>query len=1143
MSVTEHLEGLASAINDGRPLVVLMGQDAWRVGARPDPAVLAALKRAERLEEDSDLRGLVSLLSAEPLPDDFFQWLADQYLRQVEAEWFEPIARLPLNAFFTTSLDPTLSRALRVGGRDVEAVLSKSDTPAAPRHRRNLHLSYLFGRAGEANPSEAPPKSTQELRRRTALHANALLARLVETTTSLGVLAIDGLTCGRDWLSAESLYGVLSAFKPGQVFWFGWDSSLSTGDAALMEELAAPSGPITFVTERLSSALRALTLAGRIEPLRAASLAATNAVTIGESLLEIEPSTRLKTSTAASIVDDTWLAPLPVLGEDALFDEFRRFHGQVEEARRLAEGVRRGFAIERGFETRLRDRVQTALKDAPRLKEPILVHGQSGTGKSIALARLAFSVRNDRRYPVLVASRASRLPAVDELDEFCMRAEDAGAEATLVVCDANAQAARYRDLLRGFQSRGRRVVVVGSAYRLIDQKQAPGDGKHLIEAPPTLDDEEAANLTAVLRKHASLTYTPSTSRLLLPAVYRILPEVRPRLAAGLAREARVAEDDLRSRGTTIRQGKPQAAGALGQALMDAGLIDPKELLDQRLQEFMGTLSDAASKAIDYVMVPGKLDCPVPINLLMRAVGGSESLVDIASLFSGIDLFRWSTNDEDDVFIHPRIRIEAELVTARRLGTSAAEAQIAVDLLKAANPTTHGSCERRFVLDLVHRLGPDGPYGPRYADHYLDVARALTEMRVRRGLSDPSLMLQEARLRRRVFRDARPNERYNPASILDEARQIVDLALDEFGAGRSPGLRRISSMLRVERAAIYGFRAVQQLQSGASQDETWQYYEAARDAARSALFSADAYHAIDVSLWIPRRLLEDGNWDSVRKAELTADIWDGLERVDADDLDADQRGVFEEQRFKVSKALENDELELAALQALEVMGSSAGLFLQARAIGGDLWGRGMADDDERERARHVVGFLTDKGPRIREDARCLRYLLRATWISAAGSYLFGGERLPLPSSEADLRELLDIVDTLANIEGSLGDPRTEYLRAVLMWRLQRENAAREIWRALSQDTAFNDPRRIVRHHVWSESGGKPRVFHGRVVRDDLERGRAKVQVDDIRQEIEILQRDFPDLELLRGASIRGGFYIAFNFIGPIAEPLFRRGGGR
>lgn len=1142
MSATEHLEGLAAAINEGRPLVILMGQDAWRAGDRPDSAIVAALKRAERFEADSDIRGLVSLLSASPLPDDFYQWFADYYLRQVEAEWFEPIARLPLNAFFTTSVDPSLSRALRVGGRDVEVVLSKSDNPAAPRHRKNLHLSYLFGRAGEANPSEAPPKSTQELRRRTAFHANALLARLVETTTSLGVLAIDGLACGDDWLSAELLSGVLSAFKPGQVFWFGWEPSMGADDAVLLE-LSAPGGPITFVPSRLSNALRSLALAGKIQPLRASSLAATNAVTIGESLLEVESSTRFKTSTAASIVDDTWLAPLSALGEDASFEEFRRFHGHVEDAQRLVEGVRRGFAIERRFEEQLRQQVLAALKDAPRLKDPILLHGQSGTGKSIALARLAFSVRNDRRYPVLVAIRASRLPAVDELDEFCMRAEDAGAEATLVICDANAQAARYRDLLRGFQSRGRRVVVVGSGYRLIDQKQGAVGEEHLIEAPSTLDDKEAATLTAVLRENASITYTPSTSRLLLPVVYRILPEVRPRLAAGLAREARVAEDDLRLRGGAIRQGKPRPVGALGQALLNAGVVEPEELLGQRLQEFMGAMSDAASRAIDYVMVPGKLDCPVPINLLMRAIEGSESLVDIASLFSGIDLFRWSANDEDDVFIHPRLRIEAELVVARRLGTSAAEAQIAVDLIRAANPTTHGSCERRFVIDLVHRLGPDGPFGQRYAAHYLETARALTEMRERRGVSDPSLMLQEARLRRRVFRDAPASERQDPATILDEARQIVDLALDEFAAARSAGLRRICSMLKVERAAIYGFRAVQQLQSGASPDETWQYYEAARDAARSALFSADAYHAIDVSLWIPRRLLEGGDWDSVRKAELTADIWDGLERVDADDLDADQRGVFEEQRFKVAKALESNELERAALQALEAMGSLAGLFLQARAIGGDLWGRGAANDQERERAQRVVAFLTSKGSRIREDSRCLRYLLRATWINATGSYLFGGERLPLPGPDSDLRALLDIVDTLANIEGALGDPRTEYLRAVLTWRLQRENAAREVWSALSQDTAFNDPRRIVRHHVWAESDGQPRVFHGRIVRDDVGRGRARVQVEEIRQEIEILQHDFPDLELRRGATIRGGFYIAFNFIGPIAEPLRRRGGGR
>src|SRR5690606_7438414 len=131
---------------------------------------------------------------------------------------------------------------------------------------------------------------------------------------------------------------------------------------------------------------------------------------------------------------------------------------------------------------------------------------------------------------------------------------------------------------------------------------------------------------------------------------------------------------------------------------------------------------------------------------------------------------------------------------------------------------------------------------------------------------------------------------------------------------------------------------------------------------------------------------------------------------------------------------------------------------------------------------------------REDARCLRYLLRARWIEATGTYLFGEERAPIPANDDHLREILDILEGLRAIEGSLGDPRSEYLRAVLMWRQQREHAAREIWRDLGRETAFSDPRRVVRHHVWSDSDGRPRLFHGRVVRDDLGPGRARVQVE-------------------------------------------------
>lgn len=1142
MSATDHLNGLCLALTEGRPVVLLLGQDAWRSGTHADPALEMAFKRAGRQQTTPEFS---NLLQADPLPEDFYEWLAETYYHQPEPTWMEPISRLPLNAVFTSSIDPAIARALRINGRDVELVLSKLDNPAAPRNRRNLHLTYLFGRAGEHNSDEAPPKSTQELRRRRALQATPLLSRVVETTTSLGVLLVDGLSHAHDWLSTDALSGILSAFSPGQVYWFGWSPDESSGDAQLLQDLAAPRGPIVFVRERLSASLRSLELAHKIDISSPRQFASEGFVTIRDRGLEIDPATRLKVSTAASIVEDAWIAPLPVLGSDADYAEFRRFHGQVEDAHRLVEGLRRGFAIERTFEGELRERVRRALTNAGRRQEPVLIHGQSGSGKSIALARLAYTIREDARYPVLLASRATRMPAVEELDDFCLQAEEAGAEATLVICDANMPASRYGDLLRGFVSRGRRVAVVGSAYRIISDNCDEGQviGSHLLEVPAELDSVESAALTTLFAGRTGATLKAVTSRYLLPAIYRILPDVRPRLAAGLAQEARVAEDDVRVRGSAKSAVLPKATSALGEALVSAGVVDPKTLLDQKLEDFLGTMSDAASKAIDLVMVPGKLDCPVPVNLLMRTIGGSEGLVDIAAIFSGIDLFRWSSNDEDDVFVHPRLRIEAEMITARRLGTAQAEAKVALRLLGSASPSSYGSCERRFVLDLVHRLGPDGPFGRRYASHYLEIARALTEMRTRRGAKDPSLMLQEATLRRRVFRDAPEMSETDPAAILEEARQVVDLALDEFGENTSPGLRRACANLKVERAAIYGFRAVQRLKSGAGLDEVWQFYRGARDSARSAVFAADSYFAIDVSVWVPSDLLRQGDWDPEKHAELVADIWDGMERVDPSQLDPEQQARFEERRVRVAQTLGDNRLEQDALDALDRMGSRAGIFLQARTIGGPLWGMGKATAEDASKAEGVISFMRNHREKIRDDARCLRYFLRSLWLAATDSYLFGGERSPLPEEEDTLQEILSLLDVLADLEGAMGDPRTQYLRAVLMWRLRRQHGAREAWSSLSRETAFSDPRRVVRHHVWTELGGQPRLFYGRVTSDDLGRGRARVQVEELGQEVELLQRDFLSLDLRRGTTVSGGFHIAFNFIGPIADPPRRSGGGR
>ena len=1136
MSATDHLGELCVAIREDRPLVLLLGQDAWKSGSYNDPVLEMALKRAGRIPHESVSAEFQRLLHTEKLPKDFYDWLAETYTRQPEQTWMETVSRLPLNAVFTSSIDPSIARAFRINGRNVELVLSRRDNPAAPRDRRNLHLTYLFGRAGEHNSNERPPRSISELRQRAALHVNPMLSRIVETTTPLGVLLIDGLICGRDWLDTQVLCGVLSAFTFRQVFWFGVAPEDLCGDSKILRELAAPAGPIIFVMERLAAALTHLELAHKVDITGPRYFPLEGSVTIGDHVLEIEPAVRLKVSTAATIIEDTWTAPPPPIDADVKYARFRRFHGHVEDARRLVEGIQRDFAIERSFERELQERVRRALSNAGRFREPVLIHGQSGTGKSLALARLAYTIRQENTFPVLFASRATRIPTVEELDDFCLRAEDGGARATLVICDANAPASRYRDLLRGFRSRGRRVVVVGSAYRMVeeggDDSHAEG---HLLEVRAKLDATEIKALSDLVAEWTDLKFPDFDSEYVLPAIYRMLPNVRPKLAAGLAEEARAAEDDLRLRGTAKGERRQSSTGALGEALINAGLIDPKTILEQKIDDFLGVMSDAATKTIDLVMVPGKLDCWVPVNLLMRAVSGSDNTGDIATLFSDIDLFRWSSNDEYDVYVRPRLRLEAELICTRRLGTAHAEIEVALHLLEYANPSAHDNCERRFVLDLVHRLGPDGPFGSRYASHYIRIARALTDLRVKRGFMDPSLMLQEATLRRRAFRDAAQSKELDGVQVLDEARQIVDLALDEFGENASPGLRHACANLRVERAAIYGYRAVQLLRLGAETDEVWQFYVAARDSARNAVFAASSYFANDVSIWVANDLLRDGKWDNQKRAEFLADIWDALERVDQSELDSVQREQFNTRRYRVSQTLSDNELQKDALSSLDRLGSRAGIFLQARAIGGLLRGLGKVTTDEISKAGRVISFMKGYHDKIYDDARCLRYLLRSLWLVATNSYLFGGVRSPLPEQEQALGELLSLVESLGELEGGLGDPRTQYLRAVLMWRLRREQRAREMWYSLSRETAFSDPRRVMRHHVWTESGGRPRLFHGRITSDRLEGGKARVQVEDLRQEVELLGRDFPNLAWRSGATVPDGFHIAFNFIGPIADP--------
>jgi len=679
------------ALRQEKPLILLLGQAAYSEPDGSDIVLsksLDRLKRAERVD-----RGWPALLDAVSVPESFFDWLAERFERRVPPAPVEILREVPWSAVFTSALDPTIAKLLAGQGRQPEVVLTANELPRAPRSKARPPIYYLFSRAGISDAAASPPKNRSEFNTRRISHALPLLGRLKDTATSLGLILVDGFSADRDWLTIQDILGAIGNLGLHQVIWCGGAPRGLRPDDADDFDRAVATGQIIIEPERLGTVVAQLRVLDHLPSLSAIESEDAGFVSLGNGKrLETTPEQRLKVEAAASIVDDAWTAFLPPLGQDAEYVAFRRFHGDMGGARLLVEGVRRKFSIERNFEIDLHRSVEAALADHASVKTPIVVHGQSGTGKSIAIARIVVAVRERKIAPVLYS--IGRVPRSQEVSAFCEAAETAGADVTLIVCDANREIEVYRELLLSLRSRGRRVVVLGSTYRTSDAK-APAN-RWRVEALTKLIGAEQSQLADLLERFVGERPAPHTfsDTHILGFLYRFLPASRPRLSEGLSAEARTAEAQIRVRGRHKRAPLPDTV--LARKLLEAGAnIDYRAIFtDDESDALEAKEQDAAGRLIDLVMVAGAINCPVPVNLLLRAVTDTIPDIDfsvVGEIFGGLDLFRWKWADKEqsELLVLPRIALEADLICRRRLAGPTNEAARLIDLIKA---TRSGSIE-------------------------------------------------------------------------------------------------------------------------------------------------------------------------------------------------------------------------------------------------------------------------------------------------------------------------------------------------------------------------------------------------------------------------------------------------------------------
>ena len=893
-------DSLHDAISSGRPCVLFLGQESGQATVAGRSVLQRLLDRKSQPDSGTWREALAGGLSGEDI-----EWLTERFARTVPSEAQLQVLALPWSAVFTSSIDAGLLRRLESRGRQPEAITSVEHYPRASRSTARPPVFYTLGRSGDATEGSRPPRTLNELTRRLARHSSVLLSRMADTVTTAGLLVVDGYKAASDWLPLDYLLGAIPTDGSVRVLWLGIDAT--TFESSLFADLRS-SGALLTDDRSLADLVADLVASGDFTPSQLPVLYEPGVISLGDgAFIEVAPALRLRVEASAAIVDDDWIKPPSPLSRGSEEDLFRTLHGGPPSTRALVEGVARGFYVVRDFEESLRSRVSHNAT-RPAARDAVLVlHGQSGTGKSVAMARLALLARTQLRLPVVVSS--DRVPEAADVDPFCDAIDRDGFGPTLVLCDCNASLDRYFALSGSLRSRGRRHLIVGTSYR--HEHVTKGNTADLIEAPESTSPKERQDLSVLVSRFA---HAEESERIavdgehVLALLYRYISAGRPRIASGLSGEARFTEGLLRARAQRVRT-RPRTQFA--QKLIAAGVLAGEEQLFEAI-DYAAQEGDAPGRLIDYVMAAGRVDVAVPLNLLLRALRARIDNLDypmISELFQGLDLFRWHYGDQEktELLVAPRLRLEAELICRRRLAGADYEMECLIDLIEAVRVrSVEGDSELRFLLDLLQKLDRDGPRSGAYALGYLKVGEALTRLRTLHALEDARLILQESK-----FRRAWLLSRYKDKSlvfadrdrVLNEAREAVEYAIGRIENNQLRG-RRTRENLYVERASIYGFLAVGHAQAQEKPAVVWSDYLAARVAVRRAMGIAPNYFPFDVGLWTPADVFREAADDLTvgQRAELAADIYSTLDRVDPRDLSPDQRERFNIRRAKVATTL-------------------------------------------------------------------------------------------------------------------------------------------------------------------------------------------------------------------------------------------------
>jgi hypothetical protein len=1081
------------------PSFLLLGQAIDDlVGTTPEPALAGLDPKAAYAEYDQ----VVTVQSAP-------EWLADA-------------AGYPWNGVFTSRID---SHAYELFQRDWRRV-DPTAQPQLGRHPRSatsLQLRHLFG--GLGLPEEEWPPTTAiaevESRARAAEMLNALADTII---TPRGVLVIDGYRTD-DWLRPQELFTFVTRLQAGQAHLF------STTEEVLDNpfiQAARDRGVLITHAETFSAVLSALEDSGRFQ--RADARRATRGgrfIPVGDTYAEVDIDTWNRVVSAARPVNTELLEPFASASSAMRYERFRHFLGSGE-GQPQWKAVASGYNLTRDFESQLSHLVQSTLEEF-RLPEPIIIAGQTATGKTIALCALALEVARSGRAGVLHRSVRGERPTLAAIEAFASWVDRTYSLPTLLVWDGMVDVDEYYLLQRQLSSRGQRVLIVGSSY-LPPEIQ----NRHsIIPVEPTLSPDEFRRMTRWLSGFevpipGNLVESLDSSFLAL--LYRLLPETERGLRLGLVQEARAAEIGLEKLSKAASRSSEGRLTAIGRALVAAGFnineLRPSDHPNAELISLSFEERSASEQITSMILAAGRRGLRVPLELALRVLGkdGASQLIDLVKRF---DIFRWTEDDTGDQFLGTRTPLEAELLAREDLSVQT-EVEVAVQLITNLQPVFNrwGGNEVQFIADLMEKIGPQSD-NHSYAPHYLELAAAFSEVRRSRGQTHPRLALLEANLTREYVMWAQRNNILTPAErlqLMRDVQRMLEDTLEDTDASPQARLNLLVELASAEGAQIFqltesGVDAEASLVLGLMTDVT-------RAALQARALDPENVYPVDVIAWTTRNAVRSGKLQPGDRLDLLANAQASLESLDTDSLSPSQQAKYDMRHVEIAELLEDPVMETRHLVALSENNDPAAYYFLAL-----LGSRAEADGP-----KVAVQVLLKAPPEVRSDWRCSRLLLDLFWESKTGKRFLRGERETVALTNHDWDECLTIADAIPDA-GGYDRYRRDFLRGLSLFHIGQYQNSKEVFRRLD-DESRDVSSRIISKYLASNPDGTAAQYTGRVLSATPDGRRGVVWVNELHIEVRFIPMRFSVTDYRNKGDSLPAFHIAFNMRGVLADPINR-----